>query len=192
MGIQPLQPMTPDRNRFVRWGLRGGAVASALPLMAVLTMNTTFETGMLVVTVVGLIGGLFGAAVAAGVQRGASPMGRFEKELEQARKLLRRELIDEEDYQRLKDRAMEAYRPGAAPPIRIWEGIGWGAYAGIALSSMFFILTEYMGAGYLAVAAGAGIIGAIAAGGTARMLPTIIRVSGLELPAPENRRLLDK
>lgn len=140
MEIQPRQEIAPSGSLFVRWGLRGGALAGMASLV-VYTVNVTTSTAPILLLGIGaIIGGAVPAVMAYLLRRRWNPLGQVEIELLRARGLMERRLINEDDYQRIKSQVLENYHPAPRPAPRIWPGVLWGAFVGVFLPAAFLFL----------------------------------------------------
>src|SRR5512140_827631 len=103
MEIQPRPESGLSVRPFVRWGLRGGAVAALIPLLNGVVAASSTGGGPLAVLAAGaLVGGGLPVLTVMALSRSRNPLAYIERDLGRARSMLERRLISEDDYQRMK------------------------------------------------------------------------------------------
>lgn len=129
------EPLPPVIYTASRHSLAGAAVGVEVGLVG-LAISTMWYGPAIGIILIALAAGLGLAGivtlVALVVGRRDSSFHHLERDLEGAARLLERGLVDENDYQRLKSRALEVYRPGSrAMTMRDALRVSrWGALIG--------------------------------------------------------------
>lgn len=194
MEIQPRRAVTLSGAHFFRWGLRGGALAALVPLLFAITSIASGGTAAIVLGTGVAIGGTIPTLIALLVRRPRNTLAHIERELERARMMMERRLIDEDDYQRLKSQALEHYRLGSGPVTPVWPLAFWGAIFGAAILGCIFVLSSgaYMFGEVAAMTAGAALVGGSITGGAAQVYAALTgQGARAGLPAPQQgRRML--
>lgn len=193
MEIQPGQPANPPGQLFVRWGLRGGALAALGPLALGLITNIS---GTAVVAVLG-----FGAVVGAATLTAAALLFRrrqislnyVDNELQRARSMIERRLISEEEYLHLKSQILAHYQPGQSRMPNLWPVVYWGAMLGMIGCATVVMASTGEFLKILVVTGAAGAVGGVVIGTSAQAYALAQgAASRFHLPAPPERRLLDE
>ena len=179
-----------------RWAIYGGIAAGDVALAAMaLSMSAWYGLGLVTAAAAtaGGVGALAFAILAFFMKARRKPLDQVERDLEKAVAMQERGLIDEDDYRRLKSQILEAHRPRpyGAPPILRMALLGGAIGAGIPLLLMAVDVMSFLPA--VGIAFGAAVAGATVGGGSSVGVNLLIeRNQSLQLPAPTNRRLLDK
>ena len=193
MAIQPERPAGLSTNLFVRWGLRGAALAALVPLTLGLIADMS---GTMLVAVLG-----FGAAAGAATltigalifRRRQVTLSNVESELERARSMIERRLISEDEYLHLKSQILAHYQPGQSRMPNLWAPAYWGAVLGMIGIAVIGNATTDSFLPILLVTGAAGTVGGVAVGVTAQGYALAQGfATRFHLPAPPERRLLDE
>jgi hypothetical protein len=193
MEIQPGQPANPPGQLFIRWGLRGGALAALIPLTVGLIANIS---GMAVVATLGF-GAVAGAATltigALIFRRRQISLNYVENDLQRARSMIERHLISEDEYLHLKSQILAHYQPGQSRMPNLWPVVYWGAVLGM-IGCAVIVNASADSFGALMAAGIAGAVGGVVTGATAQAYALAQGAAArFRLPAPtEQRRLLDE
>ena len=193
MEIQPSRSSNPPGQIFVRWGLRGGVLAALAMLMVGVASNVS---GLATLAVVGVGAGGGGAValVAALIfRRRKSALSLVENDLERARAMLERRLISEDEYLEIKRRILSGYEPGQPQPVSLWSSLYWGAVLGVIACGLLAVSGTWDFTKIILFSGATGAVGGVATGAAAQGYAL---ASGMaqrfQLPAPPDRRLLDK
>jgi hypothetical protein len=186
-----------NRGTLVAWNAaRGGVVGFETGLFVTAAAEyLPYSPGMLILwpLVAGLfVGGLI-ALIGLLVQHRSRTLNVVEAELEKGLAMLERGMIDEDDYRRIKQQALEAYRPGPRDPRAV---IRWAVRGGVAAATipLLFMAADAIswgiGAfGVAVIAASALVGGGVGAGGGALVHALQARRDAPRLPAARNRML---
>jgi hypothetical protein len=87
-------------------------------------------------------GGIAGASafITSKLSQRTRSLKRVEKELEKASALVERGLINQEEYQSLKARLLDGYRPGYASAYPVRQVAKWTGLAGVSTALLMFAL----------------------------------------------------
>lgn len=164
-----------DRGRITaRNAARGGVVGFEAGLfITAATEYLAYDAGLL--TLGPLMAGLFVAGlitlIGLFVQRRNRSLAVVQDELEKGLAMLERGMIDEEDYRRIKQQALETYRPGRGDARAV---IRWAVWGGVAAATIPLLVMAAeaiswgIGAfGVATIVASTVVGGGLAAGGTA-------------------------
>lgn len=195
MEIQPRRAVALSGANFFRWGLRGGALSALAPLIFYIgSFVGEMATAAIVLGAGVVVGGTIPTVIALLARRPRNTLAHIERELERARMMMERRLIDEDDYQRLKSQALEQYRLGSGQFTPIWPLAFWGAISGAAMLGFIFVLSSgaYMFGEVAAMTAGAALVGGSITGGAAQTYAALTgQGARAQLPAPQQgRRML--
>lgn len=156
-----------DRRPVVRNALYGGAAVANASLLAVNLLHWIYSPELVIVAT------LIVASVAAGVAalgavlvtRRRPSLSAMEHHLERAIALLERGLIDEQDYQMLKQRILVDYGRGRPDMPTVARVAGWAALFGALVPLFLFAASPNSALAALALGVGA-VVGSAVAGGT--------------------------
>lgn len=193
MEIQPSRSIIPWGNLFVRWGLRGGALAALAPLTIGLMANVSGGAMLAVLGFGAVVGGALPTIGALMFSRRRISLSFVQGELGRAREMLERRLISEDEYLQLKSQILTYYQPGRAQMPDLRPVIYWGAVLGMLGCATVVMSTTHSLFAILTAAGVVGVSGGLVSGGAALTYAfASVMAPRFHLPAPETRKLLDE